>query len=53
MDLFDAITQRYSYRGAFVPHPAPEEDLREVNEDESNTSPASGFLALYIRHQFS
>jgi nitroreductase len=30
MDLFDAITKRYSYRGAFVPQPIPEEDLKKI-----------------------
>jgi nitroreductase len=32
MDLFDAITLRHSYRGAFKPDPVPEADLRRIAE---------------------
>lgn len=30
MDLFEATRERYSYRGAFVQKPLPEEDLRKI-----------------------
>ena len=30
MELFAAIRQRFSYRGAFLPKPVPEEHLREI-----------------------
>jgi nitroreductase len=30
MDLFQAIKERYSYRGAFVQKPVPEADLRNI-----------------------
>ncbi len=30
MELFEAIAQRYSYRGAFEQKPVPEEDLRKI-----------------------
>jgi nitroreductase len=32
MDLFDAITARYSYRGRFADTPVPREDLRKIVE---------------------
>ncbi len=30
MDIFDAITKRYSYRGEFLDTPIPTEDLRKI-----------------------
>jgi nitroreductase len=30
MELFEAISQRYSYRGAYQQQPVPEEDLRKI-----------------------
>jgi len=30
MELFEAITQRYSYRGAYQQNPVPEADLRKI-----------------------
>ena len=30
MELFDAINTRYSYRGAYLQKPVPEEDLRKI-----------------------
>ena len=32
MDLFDAISQRYSYRGAYKQEPVPRGDLRKIME---------------------
>jgi nitroreductase len=30
MELFDAVSQRYSYRGAYLQKPVPEADLRQI-----------------------
>jgi len=30
MELFEAIAKRYSYRGAYLPRPVPEADLRKI-----------------------
>jgi nitroreductase len=30
MELFQAVKERYSYRGAFVQKPIPEADLRKI-----------------------
>ena len=30
MDLFDAIAQRYTYRGSFTPAPVPRDDLVKI-----------------------